>query len=209
MQFDIGDYTLEDLAAVQKRLEYGPACQFTLNTSIDHVPVEIHFSDDSTAVYLVTPEKELDIPMLEQGVPILDRDTDLLTYDHTSNLWSIFLKAYTITAPYTPVDCLLILSLHPDFSIACGKREEEHDVGFGSSMDYDSYSSFQNFLDSGDYETYAGNSFISDYRFGGSYGDSSFEIGFADRGIMTLRCHDEQLDLCRIIEEVKSDILKI
>lgn len=61
MQFDIGYYTIEELKQVEKFLAYGPECQFTLNASLNGNTAEIHFSDGSKIVYILTinPEFEL------------------------------------------------------------------------------------------------------------------------------------------------------
>ena len=113
------------------------------------------------------------------------------------------MKTYWIVAPDTAVDCLKAVVRNPEVRIDRGQREAEHDVGFGSSADYDHYNSLDAFFASGDYERYAGTSFISSYSFLGTFQGKPIEISFADKGIMTLSCHEESIDLCSIIEDVK------
>lgn len=61
MQFDIGDYTLEELRQSETSLAYGPACMFTLKASLNDHVTEIHFSDDSPIVYMVTTEPDFEL----------------------------------------------------------------------------------------------------------------------------------------------------
>ena len=75
-------------------------------------------------------------------------------------------------------------------------------MGFGNSADYDHYNSMEAFFASGDYERYAGSTFISCYSFFGTFQGKPIEISFADKGVMTLSCHEESIDLCSMIAEV-------
>lgn len=61
MQFDIGYYTIEELRQLEKALAYGPACQFTLNAYLDDHMAEIHFSDDSKIIYILTVDPEFEL----------------------------------------------------------------------------------------------------------------------------------------------------
>ena len=61
MQFDIGEYTLEELRQAEASLAYGPACQFTLKASLHDHTAEIHFSDDSKIVYMITTEPDFEL----------------------------------------------------------------------------------------------------------------------------------------------------
>ena len=61
MQFDIGNYTLEELRESEQALQYGPACMFTLNAVLDGHAAEIHFSDDSKIFYMMTDEKDFEL----------------------------------------------------------------------------------------------------------------------------------------------------
>ena len=61
MQFDIGNYTLEELKNVKASLAYGPACMFTLEANLDDHFAEIHFSDDSKIVYMFTTEPDFEL----------------------------------------------------------------------------------------------------------------------------------------------------
>ena len=61
MQFDIGDYTLEELRKAKASLAYGPACVFTLEASLNEHFAEIHFSDDSKIVYISTIEPDFEL----------------------------------------------------------------------------------------------------------------------------------------------------
>ena len=61
MQFDIGNYTLEELKNVKASLAYGPACMFTLEANLDDHFAEIHFSDDSRIVYMFTTEPDFEL----------------------------------------------------------------------------------------------------------------------------------------------------
>ena len=61
MQFDIGNYTLEELKNVKASLAYGPACMFTLEANLDDHFAEIHFSDDSKIVYIFTTESDFEL----------------------------------------------------------------------------------------------------------------------------------------------------
>ncbi len=79
-----------------------------------------------------------------------------------------FLKSYLIHQPYTAQDCLRRINENPHVVIGHGKREGEHDVGCGSSADYDDYRDAADFLASGDYTRYAGDDYISRYSFYGT-----------------------------------------
>lgn len=61
MQFDIGNYTLEELRKAKASLAYGPACMFTLEASLNDHVAEIHFSDDSQIVYMSTIEPDFEL----------------------------------------------------------------------------------------------------------------------------------------------------
>ena len=61
MQFDIGDYTLEELRQAEASLAYGDPCKFTLNAILNGHTAEIHFSDDSSIVYMVTAELDFEL----------------------------------------------------------------------------------------------------------------------------------------------------
>ena len=61
MQFDIGNYTLEELRKAKASLAYGPACMFTLEASLNDHVAEIHFSDDSKIVYMSTIEPDFEL----------------------------------------------------------------------------------------------------------------------------------------------------
>ena len=61
MQFDIGNYTLEELRKAKASLAYGPACMFTLEASLNDHVAEIHFSDDSPIVYMSTIEPDFEL----------------------------------------------------------------------------------------------------------------------------------------------------
>ena len=60
MQFDIGNYTLDELRKFKASLAYGPACMFTLEANLDDHFAEIHFSDDSRIVYMFTTEPDFE-----------------------------------------------------------------------------------------------------------------------------------------------------
>ena len=61
MQFDIGNYTLEELKQAEASLACGPACKFTLEANLNSHAVEIHFSDDSEVVYMITTEPDFEL----------------------------------------------------------------------------------------------------------------------------------------------------
>ena len=61
MQFDIGNYTLDELRKFKASLAYGPACMFTLEANLDDHFAEIHFSDDSKIVYMFTTEPDFEL----------------------------------------------------------------------------------------------------------------------------------------------------
>ena len=61
MQFDIGYYTIEELRQLDKSLAYGPACQFELEAQLDGHRAQIHFSDDSKIVYMLTSDPEFEL----------------------------------------------------------------------------------------------------------------------------------------------------
>ena len=61
MQFDIGNYTLDELRKFKASLAYGPACMFTLEAKLDDHFAEIHFSDDSRIVYMFTTEPDFEL----------------------------------------------------------------------------------------------------------------------------------------------------
>ena len=61
MQFDIGNYTLDELRKFKASLAYGPACMFTLEANLDDHFAEIHFSDDSKIVYIFTTEPDFEL----------------------------------------------------------------------------------------------------------------------------------------------------
>ena len=61
MQFDIGYYTIEELRLRQNALDYGPACLFALEAQLGDHKAEIHFSDDSKVVYMITAESEFEL----------------------------------------------------------------------------------------------------------------------------------------------------
>ncbi len=61
MQFDIGNYTLDELRKVKASLAYGPACMFTIEAKLDDHFAEIHFSDDSKIVYMFTTEPDFEL----------------------------------------------------------------------------------------------------------------------------------------------------
>ena len=61
MQFDIGNYTLDELRKFKASLAYGPACMFTLEASLNDHVAEIHFSDDSKIVYMSTIEPDFEL----------------------------------------------------------------------------------------------------------------------------------------------------
>ena len=124
----------------------------------------------------------------------------MLKLKYQSNLSNSVLKSYKISEPYTAIDCLKAMIRNLDVEMGYGMRNAEHDVGFDSDADHDRYESVDAFLASGDYEAYAGDDYISSYRFFGKYKGIDIEIGFADKGIMILDCNDVSLDLCAIIE---------
>ena len=113
------------------------------------------------------------------------------------------LKSYQIVAPHTAVDCLKAILRNPYIQMDGGEREAEHDIGLGCGADYDRYASVDGFLASGDYERYAGEDHISTYSFFGKYKGMQIEVGFADKGIMTLNCNEDAIDLCSIIAETE------
>lgn len=113
------------------------------------------------------------------------------------------LKTYQIVTPHTAVDCLKAMLCNPYIQMDSGEREAEHDVGFGCSADYDRYESVDDFLASGDYERYAGADYISSYSFFGKYKGMQIKVRFADKGIMTLSCGEDTIDLCSIIAETE------
>ena len=61
MQFDIGYYTIDELKQFEKNLSYGSACQFTLDAHLDDHIAEIHFSDDSQIIYMLTVDPEFEL----------------------------------------------------------------------------------------------------------------------------------------------------
>lgn len=61
MQFDIGYYTLEELRQTEASLAYGDPCNFTLNAMLNGHAAEIHFSNDSSIVYIITTEPDLEL----------------------------------------------------------------------------------------------------------------------------------------------------
>lgn len=64
MQFDIGEYTLEELKKAAKALAYGPTCKFLLKTEFNSIPVEINFKDDSKVIYMITPDPSIELDSL-------------------------------------------------------------------------------------------------------------------------------------------------
>jgi hypothetical protein len=61
MQFGIGYYTLAELKESQASFAYGAPCQFTLEATLGSHVAQIHFSDDSAIVYLVTAEPDFEL----------------------------------------------------------------------------------------------------------------------------------------------------
>lgn len=64
MQMGMGNYTIEELKKTERSLSYGSACNFILKTEFNAVPVEIHFSDNSKILYMITKEKKLELNSL-------------------------------------------------------------------------------------------------------------------------------------------------
>ncbi len=61
MQMDAGAYTLEELKRSQPQLAYGADCRFTLEACLGEHRAQIHFSDTSAVVYLVTAEEDFEL----------------------------------------------------------------------------------------------------------------------------------------------------
>lgn len=64
MQMGVGEYTIEELKKLEYYFKYGSACNFSFQTEIGTIPVEINFRDDSNVLYMVSLDKDIELSSL-------------------------------------------------------------------------------------------------------------------------------------------------